>query len=283
MSERLLLGTHTFAATGEGGRRQAAALAALSTLTDVEIVNVQFADAPHNVDGVRTLPVLRQDSITATARRGARKPLVSGILAALKSEAAALDLPYFCFFNADIVLSQAAVHRILRGGHEAYVLFREDYDGATGQSLGMQLGGVDAVAVSTAWWERNGARFRPYILGEPTWDNVYAAILLCHADAVVENRPGMLRHEAHASVWTSGSPFAQYTRLLAAQDAGYFHLWCVYWDGLTRMRREGAGPGQEAALAKQVFVWQPSIAARAIQAGRVLKARLRYGWRQARP
>lgn len=279
---KILIGTHTFAAIGEGGRRQGAALASLGRLTDVEIVNVQFADAPHHAGGLRTLPVLTHDSNTATGRAGPRKPLVSELLTALGAEASALGLPYFCFTNADILFSQDAVDGIRRGSHEGYVLFREDYDGVTGGSLGMQLGGVDAFALSTAWWAPNAARFRPYILGESTWDNVYAAIVLCHADAVVENRRGLLRHEAHGSAWTSGSPFAQYTRLLAAQDAGYFHLWCVYWDALARMRREGATAEQEAALAERVFVWQPSMAARAVQAGRSLKARLRYGWRQGR-
>jgi len=279
---KILIGTHTFAAVGEAGRRQAVALASLGRLTDVEIVNVQFAEAPHHVGGLRTLPVLRHDSTTATGRAGARKPLVSELLAALGAEASALGLPYFCFTNGDILFSQDAVDAVRRGSHEGYVLFREDYDGVTGGSLGMQLGGVDAFALSTAWWVPNAARFRPYILGEPTWDNVYAAIVLCHADAVAENRRGLLRHEAHGSAWMSGSPFAQYTRLLAAQDARYFHLWCVYWDALGRMRREGGSAEQEAALAERVFVWQPSMAARAVQAGRSLKARLRYAWLRGR-
>lgn len=278
----ILLGTHTFDAKGEGGRRQAAALASFDGLTGVEIVNVQFADAPHEAGGLRTLAVLTQDSTAVTGRAGARKPLVSEVLAALAAEASALGLPHFCFTNADIHFSQDAVDAIRHGSHEGCILFREDYDGATGESLGLQLGGVDALALSTAWWGPNRWRFRPYILGEPAWDNVYTAIVLCHADAVVENRRGLLRHEAHGSAWTSGSPFAEYTRLLAAQDAGYFHLWCVYWDALARMRAEGADAEREAELVRRVFLWHPSLAARTVQAGRSLKARLRYGWRRGR-
>jgi hypothetical protein len=77
-------------------------------------------------------------------------------------------------------------------------------------------------------------------VGESTWDNVYASILLCHANAAIENRRGLVRHEQHALAWTA-SPFVEYTRLLAAFDAGYFTLWCRYIDALQRLRAEGAG------------------------------------------
>jgi hypothetical protein len=98
---------------------------------------------------------------------------------------------------------------------------------------------------------------------------------MCHADAAIENRHGLVRHEAHASVW-SNSPFAQYTRFLTALDAGYFTLWYRYWEGLVRLRAAGAGAEEEAAWARRVFVWEPGPRQRLMQQGRDVKALVRY-------
>lgn len=271
----LLLGTHTYAAAGDAGRRQEAGLDSLRALARVEPVNVQFRTGAHLVDGVRTLAVLPNDSLTVTGRRGPRKPLVSEILAALASEASAREIPYFGFTNADILFSQRAADLVCDGGRTAYALFREELAPPAGQPSGIQLKGTDAIVIATRWWPSNAFRFRRYILGEAGWDNTCTAILACHADALLENRQGLIRHEAHATAWT-GSPFADYTRLLLARDAGYFHLWCTYHDELVRLRTAGAIPADEADLARRVFVWRPSLVQRALQAGRDLKASVRY-------
>ena len=74
--------------------------------------------------------------------------------------------------------------------------------------------------------------------------------------------------------------FGQYVRRLAALDAGYFTLWCRYWDGLVRLRAAGASAADELELAREVFVWRPSLRDRAVQVARSLKADLRYRlWR----
>ena len=80
---RLLIGTHTYAARGDAARRQSACTESLQALTCARIVNVQFAREPHYVDGIDTLPVLRNTSNSLTGRPGPTKPDVSEIFAAL--------------------------------------------------------------------------------------------------------------------------------------------------------------------------------------------------------
>jgi hypothetical protein len=243
-------------------------------------LNVQFADAPHSSEGIETLSVLPRDARTVTGASGARKAIVSDILDALCSRAEATGARTFCFLNADIQLSQDAVDWIAAGEHDAWLFSREDFDGASGASLGMITAGVDVIALSTIWWRRNRRRFRPYILGEATWDNVYTAIVMCHASAVLENRRPLARHEAHPAAWTpGGGPYARYTQYLAALDAGYFSLWCVYWEGLQQIRQSGGDESSERALAREVFVWRPGPTASAIQGLRKAKAWLRYRFR----
>ena len=273
----LVVGTHTFAATGDAARRQSNALAVLRDLRGVSVANVQFADGGHTVDGVQTIASLTRDSCTVSHREGPRKAIVSDILDVLCARADQLGAPHFCFMNADILLSQDAVDWIAAGGHDAWLFSREDFDGESGAALGMATAGMDVIAITTEWWRRNRHRFRPYIAGEAVWDNVYTAIVMCHANAALENRRPLVRHEAHPARWTPGEgPFARYTQYLAARDAGYFTLWCEYWDGLQALRRRGDDPEQENALAARVFVWRPTPAARAVQALRTIKAEVRY-------
>jgi hypothetical protein len=276
---RMLIGTHTFAAAGEAGRRQAAAVDSLQALRSVDLVNLQLARAPHDVPGIPTLAVLTRTSNDVTGLHGLVKPLMSEMFDALATEAAARGQPYFCFTNGDIHVTQGAVDWMLEAQKQAYVLSRDDVDAATGGSHGTLLYGIDVIAIAIDWWRQNRMRFRDYIIGEFAWDNVYAAILLCHANTAIENRRGLIRHEVHAQAWST-SPFAEYTRLLTAYDAGYFTLWCRYVDGLQRLRAAGSTPAQEEALAAEVFVWRPSALQRAIQVGRSVKACVRYAWRR---
>ena len=275
----MLIGTHTYDAGGEAGRRQTAALASLRSLSRVSLVNVQLARAPHHVEGIRTLPVLERTSNIVAGRKGREKGVVRETFDALATEAESQGLQYFCYTNADILVTQEAVDWVLGGKKDAYVFSRRDFDGATGEARGIQINGIDVMAIARSWWSPNRSRFRDYIIGESTWDNVYASILLCHADGVIENRRGLIRHELHDRRWT-GSPFAEYTRLLAAHDAGYFTIWCRYLGRLERMRAAGCTPAQEEDLARASFRWTPSVLDRAVQAGRSLKARVRYQWRK---
>ncbi len=279
----LVLGTHTFAASGDAARRQSAAIDTLRSLTGVLPVNVQFVRGAHSVNGVETLAALDRDSRTVTGRPGARKPIVRDILDALCTRADGAAVSRFGFMNADIHFSQEAVDWIVGDTREAWLFSREDFDGASGTALGMGTAGMDVMVLSVSWWRANRHRFRPYIAGEAGWDNVYTAIAMCHANAVLENRRPLARLEEHPTAWAPGSgPYALYTQYLAALDAGYFSLWCRYWAGLQDLRRTGVGPEAEAALARRVFAWNPGVIDRAAQGLRGVKAALRYRLRSAR-
>lgn len=276
----VIVGTHTYAASGDAARRQSAAMDALRRLRDATPVNVQFEEGAHAVEGIETLRVLTRDARTVTGADGARKPILTDIVDALCRRAEASGVRSLCFMNADIVLSQEAVSWIASAEHDAWLFSREDFDGASGVSLGIATSGLDVIAFSTEWWRKNRFRFRDYIGGEAIWDNVYAAIVMCHANAALENRRPLARHEAHPAAWAPGSgPYARYLQYLAALDAGYFSLWCEYWAGLQQIRRVGGTEEAERALAREVFRWRPGAAAKTFQRLRNLKASLRYRFR----
>ncbi len=275
---RLPIGTHTFAAAGDGARRQAACIASLKGLRGVQIVNVQFERDPHHVNGIETLAVLRNTSNALTGRAGPKKPDVSEIFAALAAEATSRSLPLFCYTNADIIFMQQAIDWMLSTTKDTFVLSREDFDGATGAARGMELSGTDVFAMTTRWWQANAHRFRRYLLAEGGFDNIYTAIMLCHANGALENRRPLVRHELHASGAMPSPHFGEYIRLLCALDAQYFTRWCIYWDGLVRMRERGATEAEEAAWARDAFTWHPSARKSVIQRARNIKAYLRYEW-----
>lgn len=280
---RVLIGTHTYGGGAPAMRRQQEAVDAWCGLRDAETVNVQFARAPHDMPGLRTLARLRHSSNSVTGRKGPEKPIVAECLDVLAAEASERSIGYICLANSDIVFTQAAVDWIAGGGREAYLFSREDFDPETRTPAGMELSGIDVVAFATSWWLANRRRFRPYILGEICWDNVFGAIVMCHADAAIENRRPLVRHELHPSVTTPSPYFGEYTRLLTALDAPYFSLWCRYWDGLTRRREAGAADEEERAWAREVFTWPPPPGARILQAARSAKARARYAlWKMRR-
>jgi hypothetical protein len=273
---RLLIGTHTFAARGDGARRQAACIASLKPLRGVQIINVQFEREPHHVDGLETLAVLRNTSNSLSGRPGPMKPDASEIFEALATQAISCGIPLFCYTNADIIFTQQAVDWMLSTPKETFVLSREDFDGVTGKVRGMELSGTDVFAMTTRWWLANAHRFRRYLIAEGGFDNVYTAILLCHADGALENRRPLVRHEIHESGPMPSPHFGEYIRLLCALDAQYFTRWCVYWDGLVRMRRRGATEQEEDAWARGTFTWNPTFRDRLVQRARNVKARLRY-------
>jgi hypothetical protein len=102
--------------------------------------------------------------------------------------------------------------------------------------------------------------------------------LLCHASGVIENRRPLVRHERHARGPMISACFGEYTRLQGALDALYFSLWCRYWARLTTLRASGASGDEEAAWAREAFVWSPTRRDRMVQLARSAKARLRYRW-----
>ena len=265
-------------------RRQATGVASLTALRGVAVVNLQFESDPHHVAGVQMLPLLRSSSNSVTGRSGVRKPLMSELFEVLGAEAAARGIDWFCFTNGDIIFSQAAVDWILAAPGDAAVLSREDFDPAHREPPRIEFAGTDVFAIATRWWKTHRQLFRGYLAGDGGWDNVYTAILLCHARGVLENRRGLVRHERHGRGPMGDPVFGEYTRLQNARDALYFTLWCRYWDGLTRLRAAGADDAEEAALARAVFVWNPSLHYRAMQLARGVRARVRYElWRRTNP
>jgi hypothetical protein len=276
--DRILIGTHTFAARGDGARRQAACISSLKALDGVEIVNVQFADAPHQMEGIETHAVLRNTSNDLAGRSGPMKPDVSEIFAALAGEADSRRIPLFCFTNGDIIFTQQAIDWMRSTAKETFVFSRENFDGATGASRGMELSGTDVFAMTTRWWRANGHRFRRYLLGEGGFDNVYTAIMMCHADGAIENRRPLVRHEIHPAGPMPSPYFGEYIRLLCALDAQYFTRWCRYWDGLVRRRSIGATADEERAWAREAFTWKPSPREALTQRARNVKAHTRYWW-----
>ena len=271
---RLLLGTHHYPAPGPAASRQRRAADSLRALPGVRLANVQWAHGAVEAPGIPTLAVLREDSLLATGRAGARKPLVSEVFDALCAAAERAGCRWFAYTNSDVVVLPEAVDRVLGEPREGYAFSRMEVDGETGEELGMVLGGVDLFVLSPTWWRRHRRLFRPYILGEPVWDNVYTALLLRHADALLLNREPYLRHERHATAWSG--PFVQYTRLLAALDRPHFSRWAEYHAGLLELRARGAGEDEERALQRRVFGARPARGAALLQAARALKARVRY-------
>jgi hypothetical protein len=276
----LLLGVNAFDASGDAARRQAHALESWRALAGVRLANLQWPDDVVEVDGFETLPVLRADSRTVSGRAGRRLPVLNEAFDRLADAAEAAGHAWFGYANSDIHWSQAAVDRVTGGGPDAWAFSRMDVDPATGRDLEMVTAGIDGFVVSVAWWRANRRRFRGYIGGEPVWDNVYAAILLRHAGAVLVNREPLLRHERHPAGDWRRSPFARYIAYLAALDRLHFSRWAVYHHHLLLLRERGAAAEEEERLQREVFRGPEPLSGRLLQGARVLKAWLAY---RARP
>jgi hypothetical protein len=269
----ILLGTQLYDATGDARRRQDASVERLLGLAGAAAVNVQFADGAFEDPRLETLPVLRRDSRTVTGLPGRRKPIASEVCGALATIARRRGLRYFGYLNGDILVDPPAVAQIHALGRETYAFSRLDVD-RQGAELGVVTAGLDLFVFDVAWWERHQGRFRPYVLGECVFDNVYASVMMCHSNGAIVNRAPGIRHERHESA--AGGPFADYNWYLASLDSRYFSLWVAYWEQLTAARARGASEAEEEAICRQTFVWRSTPAAWAVQAGRSIKARVRF-------
>ena len=271
---RMIIGTQAYTCEGDDARRQNRALEALASLSGVTAVNLQWPDEIVHRAGLRTLPALSVDSRTVTRCPGVRKPIARDVLDVLAAVARAEGHRYFCYLNSDIVVTQAAVDVIASAGKQGYAFSRLDVD-AAGQPVEMLLYGVDMVAFDVAWWLEHRRRFRPYILGEPCWDNVYAAVIMCHGDGLVLNRHGLIEHERHDARRVPNA-FLYYNWLLASLDSRLFSIWVTYCEAVVAARARRASEEEEQAIAADAFVWRRSAAAAIWDAGRSVKARLRY-------
>jgi hypothetical protein len=273
----IVLGTHFYRASADEIRRQDRPAESLVGLRHVVPVNLQPTDDVAERPGLRTVPVLCQDACLITRHNGRRKPISAEVFDALATIAREEGHPYFGFLNADIVVTQPVVDLILEADKETYVFSRTDMD-ESGRPLGLMLYGMDLFVFDVNWWATSRKRFRPYVLGERCFDNVYTAIMMCHGDGLIVNRHGYLLHVRHQPGERLSNPYGQYNRFLASLDSRYFSLWAEYCERLVELHRRGAPESEERALAKEVFVWRSSLVSAGWQAGRQVKARLRY-WR----
>lgn len=247
----------------------------------MSLVNLQFSDDVCARAGFRTVCRLHGDARTVTGRQGARKPILAEMFDVLAGEARATGCRYFGFANSDIHISQEAVDLVRAGGYQAYVFSRMDFDGANGQDKGIEDTGQDLFVIEACWWRDNRWRFRPYIVAERVWDNVYTAILLCHAEAILLNRFPYIRHEVHPTSAQGMGPFADYTKMLASLDSPYFSLWVRYW---RQLKNAPMITGADVLrLQVEIFRWRPSWPERLLQTGRSIKARFSYWCRASLP
>jgi hypothetical protein len=235
------------------------------------------------VEGFATHPVLGLDSRIVTGRKGPRKPVLSELFDHLAAIAEREGCRWFGYANSDIAFTPAAVDTVVSGGRDAYAFSRMDVHPKTGRNIEMVTAGIDAFVISASWWRTHRRRFRAYIGGEPVWDNVYASILLSHADAELLNREPLVRHERHPAGDWRGSPFADYLHYLASLDSLYFSRWAVYHHLLLALRGLRADKGAEMALQRDVFRRPPGPGDRLVQAARGLRARARWLFRSREP
>jgi hypothetical protein len=271
----LLIGLSLFDGDAGAMERQAAACDALCELEGVEAVNVQFAHgASRQEPRLPTLAALHRDSTAVTCSAGRRKPIADEMFDVLASAAADRGHVYFAYINSDIIVTPALVGAVRRAGWNTYAVSRCDVGGDEGDRI--ITAGLDMFVVSVEWWRRHRTRFRPYILGDPCWDNVYTAVMMCHSNGVVWNRDRLILHQSHATVWRHTTPTARYNGYLAALDARYFHLWSQYWHRLEALRAKGASESAEVDLAREAFVWTRSAPDAVRQLIRSARARRRY-------
>ncbi len=276
MTSGVLLGTHIHPATGDAARRQIRAMAVLRDLCPMPPVNLQFADRGElqEFDGFDTLFVLQQDSNNVSGRPGVRKPVVSELFTRLAEAALERGARYFGFTNSDIVFTPAAIERAQQGDRPTYLFARTDFEPGTERDTRPLIYGTDVFVVEATWWLSHRRRFRPYIVGEGCWDNVYTAQLLCWAGGLLLNREPLVRHEAHPVMWQE-SPFGKHNGYLAALDRMYFTRWAIYADRLESLRGPSGGlASAEAEMQLQTDVfqrWRPTVVNHLVQLLRVVK------------
>jgi len=253
MSVPVLLGTSISARDGDAARRESSAQASLAALIDrglADAINLLFVDERPAAGAIRSQACLTLDAPGVSGLDGPRKPIVSEMLDVLAAEARRRGVPRIGLVNGDIVVTPAAVDRVSAIDAPFVAIARTDTGG--GQPEAPMIHGVDFVAIDTAFWSRTRRLFRPYILGEEIWDNVYTAIGLCHG-GVLLNRERLILHERHETQKTR-RPYARYVHLLAARDRAYFMRWCTY---LARVEAMGGAVGsvdEALALQRSVFV-----------------------------
>jgi hypothetical protein len=200
----------------------------------------------------------------------------------LAEAAASRRCRYFAFINSDIAVTQAAVDAVQRHARDTYALSRCDIGAPDGAGVSPPVtAGLDMFVVDVAWWRRHRRRFRDYVVGEACWDNVYAAILMCHSNGLVLNREPLILHDWHAAVWRDETPAARFNGMLAGLDARYFAMWARYWHELTSAGGACLDEAAHEAMIRRVFTWRRSLPQAALQLLRNVRARRRFQRLQA--
>jgi hypothetical protein len=273
----MFVGMHIYDGDAAAMRRQRAAIDAVRSLPGTEAVNYQFRTAPWaTLPGIEMVPALVQDSLTTAGPGGLRKPLTRELFDLLAAEAARRGHRYFAYINSDIIILEAAVDEIERLKKQTYAISRHDIEAGDDTSGRLLTSGLDMFVMEPAWWLRHRRRFRPYVIGDACWDNVYTAVMMCHSNGAVLNRDRLILHERHPVLWHDATATARYNGYMAALDGRYFSLWCEYWEQLKRLRADGASREAEEALRQRVFVWRASPIDALRQWPRNLLARQRF-------
>ena len=271
--DQIVLGTHIYPAQGAAEARMRRALDAWRDLAGVRLINLQFAGDPAPVThpAFETRAVLREDSRVVTGVQGPRKPTMRELLDRLVEAAHEGNCAYAGFSNADIIVSPAAIARVVRGQRDAVIFSRMGIDPATGAAAGEFLSGQDTLFIRPAVYRALRARFRPYVVGEMPWDVIYTSVLLTHCNAELVNRGDDCRHMDHEAIWVN-SPFAPHAWRLAHMDWTYFERWYRYYYPAKGMREAGRPAADEDALRDAVFTGLTLI-----ERGKNVYRRLRYG------
>ena len=273
----LLIGTHIHPAEGETARRQLTACDNMANLCNVELINMQFTDRIGDVrhPNFETHYCLNRDSLTVSGKRGTRKPLTSEMFNYLYNYAKRRNMDLFCFTNSDILISQEAVDLALKSNKDSLLFSRMDFNGKSGEELGVMYYGQDTFIARTEWWGCNRWRFRPYIVGECLWDNIYTTIMLCHGDGVLVNGTALVRHEQHPIAWVN-SPFQDWHYFLISRDRPYLDLWYRYRAALNEKRARGTTEREELELLDEYFERGLEACPLATRLLRAVKAHARF-------
>lgn len=268
----MVLGVNYHGGNSETLERQRLARESLLRLDGCTLLNLQLENdgTKSSFEGFKNDCVLRWDSVRITGRDGLRKPILNEALETLFRHASNSGARYFGFANADIQITQSAIDFVNQHNRQTYVFCRAELENPAAQFSRMMIYGADFFVFRTDWWSQHGWRVRPYIVGEPIWDNVVAAILMCHSDGFLCNREPLVLHLSHPPAWNK-SPFAEFNGVIGALDAPYFSMWAHYVAGLEELRKNDASQEAEYALRNNVFRPALSIAAQCKQVARVLK------------
>lgn len=272
----LLVGINYFAGSPDLIRRQHEAIEVLKGLRNVQAIDLQFRGATGGAGPIETVATLELDARKVSGLQGRPKPVLSEIFDTLAFQAQLRGCRTFCFINSDILLTQAAVDLILTGERESWLFSRMEYEPPGRSNPVLQLMGIDMFALDVEWWWENRSRFRPYILGDYLWDNIYTAIILSHSNGLLLDDQAWIWHERHENVSSSSSPYAPFLQMLAGCDSLYFSKWAVYHHHRLALRAAGKPRAEEIALQQSVFGRTPGKWEKRVQRLRAWRARRRF-------